>query len=80
MKNAQYRKHNDRSLNSSTYHKKDGTSIRSKLKDEIQKEIEEAGAEYSKQEDQFGDTKSGWWMDGVYLGKTVKDAIESIQG
>ena len=32
--NANYRKHNDRSLNSSTYHKKDGTNIRAILKRE----------------------------------------------
>jgi hypothetical protein len=36
-KNANYRKLNDRSLNSSTYHKKDGTAIRAKLKKELEK-------------------------------------------
>ena len=36
-----YRKYNDRTMNSSTYHKKDGTSIRSLLKKEVMKEIEE---------------------------------------
>lgn len=36
---ANYRKHNDRSQNSSTYHKKDGTNVRSKLKVEAAKEI-----------------------------------------
>lgn len=40
-KNADYRKYNDRSHNSSTYHKKDGTPIRHLLKKEAQKEIEE---------------------------------------
>jgi hypothetical protein len=39
MKNANYRKHNDRSQNSSTYHKKDGTPIRAILKRETEKEI-----------------------------------------
>lgn len=38
MKNASYRKYNDRSCNSSTYHKKDGTNIRQKLKKEIEME------------------------------------------
>jgi hypothetical protein len=42
MKNANYRKHNDRTLNSSTYHKKDGTPIRSILKEEAKMEIREA--------------------------------------
>ena len=39
-KNANYRKHNDRQHNSSTYHKKDGTPIRHLLKQEAKKEIE----------------------------------------
>ncbi len=44
-KNANYRKHNDRQLNSSTYHKKDGTEIRAILKREAQKQIEETKKE-----------------------------------
>ena len=38
---ANYRKLNDRSLSSSTYHKKDGTPIRAILKEELKKEIKE---------------------------------------
>ena len=34
---ANYRKHNDRQLNSSTYHKKDGTNIRAILKVNLKK-------------------------------------------
>ncbi len=36
---ALYRKYNDRSHNSSTYHKKDGTPVRAILKNELRKEI-----------------------------------------
>jgi hypothetical protein len=32
---AHYRKLNDRSQNSSTYHKKDGTAVRAKLRAEL---------------------------------------------
>jgi hypothetical protein len=39
---ANYRKYNDRTHNSSTYHKKDGTPIRHKLKKEAEAEIKEA--------------------------------------
>ena len=39
MKNANYRKHTDRTHSSSTYHKKDGTNIRAILKREARKEI-----------------------------------------
>lgn len=39
MKHADYRKMNDRSQNSSTYHKKDGTAVRAKLKREAEKEV-----------------------------------------
>ena len=35
---AIYRKMNDRTQNSSKYHKKDGTAIRAKLKVQLQKE------------------------------------------
>jgi len=41
MQHATYRKHNDRSLNSSTYHKKDGTAIRAILKEELHAEAGE---------------------------------------
>lgn len=40
-KKANYRKYNDRTRNSSTYHKKDCTNIRQKLKVEANKEIKE---------------------------------------
>lgn len=43
MKNANYRKHNDRSLSSGTYHKKDGTASRAILKREARAEVEDAG-------------------------------------
>jgi len=36
---ANYRKLNDDSLSSSTYHKKDGTPVRAILKEELKKEI-----------------------------------------
>lgn len=36
---ADYRKYNDRTLNSSTYHKKDGTNVRAILKNQLVKEI-----------------------------------------
>jgi len=38
---AYYRKYNDRDLNSSTYHKKDGTPVRAILKRDAEKEIED---------------------------------------
>lgn len=38
MADADYRKVNDGSHNSSTYHKKDGTNVRAKLKSELLKE------------------------------------------
>ena len=50
MKTAQYRKLNDHSCNSSTYHKKDGTNSRAKLKAETAKETaKEVSKEVSKE-------------------------------
>jgi hypothetical protein len=40
-KNANYRKNNDRSQNSSTYHKKDGTNVRAIEKEAARTEIEQ---------------------------------------
>lgn len=40
-KAADYRKFNDRTHNSSTYHKKDCTNVRAKLKEMARKEINE---------------------------------------
>ena len=42
MKNANYRKHNDHTHNSSSYHKKDGTNIRAILRREAEKEAASA--------------------------------------
>ena len=41
MKNANYRKHDDRTQNSSTYHKKDGTNTRAILKEDARKEADQ---------------------------------------
>lgn len=42
---AHYRKHNDGSCNSSTYHKKDGTPVRARLKREAQLQIRESAVD-----------------------------------
>lgn len=44
MNTASYRKHNDGSHSSSTYHKKDGTNMRSILKRESEQEMSEETA------------------------------------
>lgn len=48
VEKANYRKLNDRSCSSSTYHKKDGTAVRAKLKTQLLKE--EIMAEYPNHE------------------------------
>lgn len=44
---ADYRKMNDGAMNGSTYHKKDGTNVRAKLKNQLQKEIKNSRPEDS---------------------------------
>ena len=46
MSKATYRKLNDQSQNSSTYHKKDGTPVRAILKRELQKEVSPRGSNH----------------------------------
>lgn len=45
-------------------------------------ELKDAGAEIAKREDSHGDTKLGWWLDGVYLAPVNRpqDALRAIKG
>jgi hypothetical protein len=49
-------------------------------KNEARQQLIEAGAEYCKKEDRHGDTRSGWWMDDIFLGKDEKHALEALRG
>lgn len=40
----------------------------------------EAGAKLERREDSHGETKSGWWIDGVFLSKNAVDAVAFLQG
>ena len=40
----------------------------------------EIGAEKLKAEDRWGDTRTGWWLDGVYLGKDPVVALNAVEG
>jgi len=52
MKDADYRKINDRSQNSSKYHKKDETNIRAKLKEVTRREVANELKNYNKRIEQ----------------------------
>ena len=52
-----------------------------KLVDIVAREqLVEMGAKLEKREDQHGETKSGWWLDGIYLAKTAQDALRAAKG
>lgn len=42
--------------------------------------LKDAGAFREKREDRFGDTKTGWWVDGVFLAKDAVDAVRQMRG
>jgi hypothetical protein len=42
--------------------------------------LREAGAVLEKKEDRYGTTRSGWWIDDVYLGRNARDAWEKVIG
>ena len=61
---AQYRKHNDRTQNSSTYHKKDGTNTRAILKEETRREVDQVdGGEVDSLYDQMLELTDGQRLD-----------------
>lgn len=51
-------------------------------RDQIIKQLEELGAERLKAEDREGRTRSGWWLDGVWLAPVndPKGALLQING
>jgi hypothetical protein len=49
----------------------------SQVSDKAQRLID-CGATFEKKEDNEGRTRSGWWMDTVFLGKTEQQAIEAL--
>lgn len=42
--------------------------------------LRDFGAEFVKRQTRSGETRSGWFMDGVYLGKTAREAMQVING
>ncbi len=69
MGHGDYRKWNDRQMNSSTYHKKDGTNIRAKLKEELMKSMTELRR---KKIEEYTPGELDWMI------KKVGDAIKTI--
>lgn len=43
-------------------------------------ELLERGAEFTKRQTRSAETKSGWFLDGVFVGKTTREALEAING
>lgn len=48
--------------------------------EEARQELIAAGAKLEKKEDRDGRTRSGWWMDDVFLGKTAREALAGLRG
>jgi hypothetical protein len=40
----------------------------------------DAGCVKEKKEDRFGETKSGWWQDTVFLGVNPVEALQALRG
>ena len=62
-----------------------GQDLRRATEEETQANLAErrliqAGAVNKTKEDGFGDTKSGWWMDTVFLGDDARVAWSALQG
>ena len=46
----------------------------------LKSQLLETGATLEKREDRQGDTRTGWWLDGVFLGESVREALAAIRG
>jgi hypothetical protein len=55
-------------------------SVRSERVSAAARELIVMGAVYEKAEDRFGETKSGWWFDTVFLGSDPVDALRVAKG
>ena len=57
-------------------------AARRQLQLDAENRLREMGAVLEKREDRFGETKSGWWMDGVYLGpkSDPRHALRVLEG
>lgn len=42
--------------------------------------LRDFGAEFVKRQTRSGETRSGWFLDGTYIGKTTRDAMQAING
>lgn len=51
-------------------------------KTEVVAELLTLGATREKREDAHGDTKTGWWLDGVYLAplSDPRSALDAVRG
>jgi hypothetical protein len=43
-------------------------------------ELRKRGASYERREDRYGETKRGWWLDGVWLGERPADSLRALNG
>lgn len=59
--------------------KKVSNQVASK-EDIARQELLELGAVKERAENWRGETLSGWWRDGVYLGKTARESLEFLKG
>lgn len=48
--------------------------------EEAKQELVAAGAKLERKEDREGRTRSGWWLDDVFLGKTAREALSGLRG
>jgi hypothetical protein len=55
------------------------TTFKRPTKEEAIRELREMGAELSKQEDRYGETKTGWWLDGIWIDNDPIRALMSIK-
>ena len=47
---------------------------------QAEQKLIDAGAVRERRENEHGETKTGWWLDGVFLGRDARTAAEGLGG
>ena len=58
----------------------DGWHDAARIREDREQWLADQGCTYGVGVDRTGQRRHGWWLDGVYLGDTARDAVSAVRG